>query len=212
MGGAWPEDACALVIILNRASILTPTFAAIVDAIQVHFPHRFVCRQPREPPPGKRNFAPRDFGQKRRLLAPGDRQISSRDWTSSRQPAELSGFFKPVVVLPVRGDWLVVDAVVENRSPLTNLAACREFCREFVPIWAKSQPEQITNSLIKQAFETVFEQIPWRSVQGIARKRPNLGANSPSCRTQIPCQKRSAQADHKGHTYPRRPFQPIYAN
>jgi hypothetical protein len=107
MGGDWPEDACALVIILNRSSILTPTFAAIVEAIRVHVPHRFVCRQPREPHPGERNFAPRNFGQKSRLFAPGDRQISSGDWTSSRQPAEFSGFFKPAVVLPARGDWLV---------------------------------------------------------------------------------------------------------
>ena len=29
------------------------------------------------------------------------------DWNSFRQPAELSGFFKPAVVWPVRGDWLV---------------------------------------------------------------------------------------------------------
>ena len=38
------------------------------------------------------------------------------DWTSLRQPAELSGLFKPRVVMPVRGDWLVVDAVLVNRS------------------------------------------------------------------------------------------------
>ena len=50
---------------------------------------------------------PRDFGQKERLFEPGDRRIARGDLTSSRQPAELSGFFKPAVIMPVRGDWLV---------------------------------------------------------------------------------------------------------
>src|SRR5476651_1361953 len=65
---------------------------------------------------GKRNFAPRDFGQKGRPLEPGDRQITLGDSTSHRQPAELSGFFQPAVVLPIRGDWLVADTVPMNQS------------------------------------------------------------------------------------------------
>jgi hypothetical protein len=48
------------------------------------------------------------------------------DWTSLRQPTELSGFFKPAVVTPVRGDWLVelrgfeplTSAVRLQRSPI----------------------------------------------------------------------------------------------
>jgi hypothetical protein len=29
------------------------------------------------------------------------------DCTASRQPAEQSGSFKPLVLMPIRGDWLV---------------------------------------------------------------------------------------------------------
>jgi hypothetical protein len=43
-------------------------------------------------------------------------QIVWGDSTSPRQPAELSGLFKPRVVMPVRGDWLVADAVCANQS------------------------------------------------------------------------------------------------
>jgi hypothetical protein len=43
-------------------------------------------------------------------------QIAWGDSTSPRQPAELSGLFKPRVVMPVRGDWLVADAVCANQS------------------------------------------------------------------------------------------------
>jgi hypothetical protein len=67
--------------------------------------------------PGKRNCAPRDFGQKGRHFEPGDRQIAVGDSTTSRQLAELTGLFKPAVVLPVRGDWLVAVAVRRNQSP-----------------------------------------------------------------------------------------------
>jgi hypothetical protein len=85
---------------------------------------------PRELHPGKRNFAPGDFGQNRRLIEPGDRPIALGDSTLPRQPAELSGFFKPRGVLPVRGDWLVVDAVRVNRSLQVKLPANRENNRE----------------------------------------------------------------------------------
>jgi hypothetical protein len=99
-----------------KRAVLARTFAVILGPLRPHFPQPFVYRQSREPHLGKRNFAPRDFGQKARHLKPGDRQIASGDSTSSGQPTELSGFFEPANVLPVRGDWLVVVAVSANRS------------------------------------------------------------------------------------------------
>jgi hypothetical protein len=80
------------------------------------FRETFVSPIPRKSHPGKRNFVPRDFSQNGRLIEPGDRPIAMGDWASVRQPTELSGLFKPAVVMPVRGDWLVVDAVAPNRS------------------------------------------------------------------------------------------------
>jgi hypothetical protein len=94
-------------LIEGFASSLSANINAIVVQRELLFRKLFVSPNPGELHPGKRNFAARDFGQNQGLIEPGDPQIVIGDSTAPRQPAELSGFFKPAVVLPVRGDWLV---------------------------------------------------------------------------------------------------------
>jgi hypothetical protein len=115
MGGTGSEEGRPH-LIEGFASSLSTNITAIVVQRELLFRKLVVSPNPGELHPGKRNFAPRDFGQKGRFFDPGDRQIAQGDSTSSRHPAELSGLFKPAVVLPVRGDWLVAHAVCMNRS------------------------------------------------------------------------------------------------
>jgi hypothetical protein len=49
------------------------------------------------------------------------------DTTSSRQPAELSGFFEPAFVLPVRGDWLVELRGFEPETLFGAIAKSKKF-------------------------------------------------------------------------------------
>jgi hypothetical protein len=61
------------------------------------------------------------------------------DSTAPRQHAELSGFFKPWVVLPVRGDWLVELRGFEPETPQRNFEVEKlDGDREFVRIHARS--------------------------------------------------------------------------
>jgi hypothetical protein len=110
--------------IAETSATVSPNAASFSQKLPSH-PYPLVLH------PGKRNFAPRDFGRDSGLIGPGDRRIAMGDTTSSRQPAELSGFFEPAFVLPVRGDWLVVATVRKNRSACPKLPANREIYREF---------------------------------------------------------------------------------
>jgi hypothetical protein len=117
--------------------------------------------QPRELHPGKRDFAPRDFGQYGKHIGPRDRRSVTGGRTSSRQPAEPSGFFKPAFVLPVRGDWLVVEVVPPNRSLQVKLPANRENNREScqknasnrLVLWPQVQENQWVNAKLPYAYE-----------------------------------------------------------
>jgi hypothetical protein len=79
-----------------------------------------------------RTFAPRDFGQNGRPIGSRDRRVAWGDSTSSRQPAELSAFFEPALVVPVRGDWLVVETVRGIRSLTPEFPANRENYRVLI--------------------------------------------------------------------------------
>ena len=68
-------------------------------------------------------------GRNRQPIEPRDRQIALGCATSSRQPADLPGFFKPTVVMPVRGDWLVELRGIEPLTSAVRLQRWIDFQR-----------------------------------------------------------------------------------
>ena len=87
---------------------------------------------------------------------------SSRDWTSLRQAAEPSGFFNAAVVMPVRGDWLVVLTVPPNGSPQPIFPANREKNRDLFEFLA----ERLISAAKTADITKLYEKIPCRSEQG----------------------------------------------
>jgi hypothetical protein len=106
--------------IAETSATVSPNAASFSQKLPSH-PYPLVLH------PGKRNFAPRDFGRDSGLIGPGDRRIAMGDTTSSRQPAELSGFFEPAFVLPVRGDWLVELRGFEPETLFGAIAKSKKF-------------------------------------------------------------------------------------
>ena len=111
--------------------------------------------------PGKRDFAPRDFGQYGRHIGPRDRRSVTGDPDLVPPTCGPSGFFKPAFVLPVRGDWLVVEVVPPNRSLQVKLPANREnnrgFCKKNASnrlvLWPQVQENQWVNAKLPYAYE-----------------------------------------------------------
>ena len=120
--------------------------------------------------PGNGILRPETLAQRGWLIGPGDRHFALGDSTSSRQPAELSGFFKPKVVMPVRGDWLVVDAVGENQAATSQLPANRENNREFFDFRLfRRKLARKTHAILEG-----YEQIPYELEQGIESKEQGI--------------------------------------
>jgi hypothetical protein len=76
---------------------------------------------------GKRNFAPSYFGRNGQPIKPGDRPIALGDSDPSRQPTELAGFFGPLVIVPVLGDWLVELRGFEPETLFGAIAKSKKF-------------------------------------------------------------------------------------